>query len=299
MSANSSTAWLRAPGQTDDKYTRGVLGVRTGDPKYPGAAVLGVTAAWRTGIGMVRYVPPVSEERAAAVSGLTAPAAAVLSARPETVFGAGMADAWLLGSGTDPTERSFGEREALIRLLRGSAPVVVDAGALELAAEIALEHETTPMVLTPHRGEFERVWGLARLGPLPADWPEGREAASVETLADTAGTLAKALGVTVLLKGSTTVAATPAGEPRIVEPATPWLATAGTGDVLAGILGGLVASHAGAVRQDPELLGALGALATTLHDGAARAAVGHPAGPITALDVAEAIPRAIAAMATN
>lgn len=312
------TAFLRTPAATDDKYTRGVLGVRTGAPQYPGAAVLGITAAWRTGIGMVRYVPADAHDDSGSrrtIPGLTPPAAAVLAARPETVFGEGRADAWLVGSGTDPATRGFAEREALARLLRGEAPVVVDAGALQLAAESALGGETAPLILTPHRGEFARIWGIARLGPLPEGWPgrhprggatgsglgsdPGRETA---VLAEAAARLAQALGVTVLLKGSTTFAAGPTGDPLLVGPATPWLATAGTGDVLAGILGALVASHAAEVRSDPALLRDLGATAAQLHDAAARIAAGGDAAaahlitahPITALDVADAIPAAVA-----
>lgn len=297
MSAHGSTAadpeltrWLGAPGPADDKYTRGVLAVRTGAPQYPGAAVLGVTAAWRTGIGMVRYLQP--EEGHA--QGLPAPAAAVLAARPETVFGEGRTDAWLIGSGTDPATRSFEERERLTRLLRGETPVVVDAGALELAAELAATGElSAPAILTPHRGEFMRIWRIARLGQLPEGWPDGHEEASPDVLSATADTLARELSVTVLLKGSLTIAATPTGDPVVVGPATPWLATAGTGDVLAGILGSLVARHAAAIREDQSHLRDLGAAAARLHDAAARAAAGSPERPISALDVAEAIPRAV------
>ncbi|MDQ2670862.1 MAG: NAD(P)H-hydrate dehydratase, partial [Gemmatimonadota bacterium] len=78
---------IRAPRVGDDKYTRGVVGMRTGSDAYPGAAVLGVEAAWRTGIGMVRYVGP---DRAALL---------VLQRRPETVLGEGRVQAWVIGSG--------------------------------------------------------------------------------------------------------------------------------------------------------------------------------------------------------
>ena len=93
----------------------------------------------------------------------------------------------------------------------------------------------------------------------------------------------------------------PSGEIYVHGPATPWLATAGTGDVLAGILGALVATQARSVRSDGLLLAKLGATAAMIHDDAARIASGdRNAGgsgePITALDVAQAIPSAVAAL---
>ncbi|WP_277425201.1 ADP-dependent NAD(P)H-hydrate dehydratase, partial [Leucobacter chromiireducens] len=165
--------WLRRPGAHDDKYRRGVLGVRTGSAAYPGAAVLGVGAAWRTGVGLLRYVPPTADP--APPYGLMTPAAAVLAASPETVFGAPQdarqCDAWLLGSGTDPDTRSAAETAALTELLAGPAPVVVDAGALGLAAELrggGGSPAETPLILTPHAGEFARLWRGAGLGDPPA-----------------------------------------------------------------------------------------------------------------------------------
>lgn len=293
---------LLEPGTTDDKYRRGVLGLRTGSAAYPGAAVLSAEAAWRTGIGMVRYTPPLADSRKAL--GLPSPAAAVLAARPETVFmtDPGSAqpatDAWVIGSGTDPAKRSEKEHAALLALLAGVAPVVLDAGALDLvAADGTVAAFTAPRILTPHRGEFVALWRAAGLGDRPVGWPErgrsGRARVPAQRALISATTqLAERVSATVLLKGSTTITATPAGLVFLSGPATPWLATAGTGDVLAGILGSLVAAHAEPVRSHPELLGALGAAASELHDAAARRASGG--GPITALDVAQALPGAIA-----
>ncbi|GAA1594127.1 ADP-dependent NAD(P)H-hydrate dehydratase [Leucobacter chromiireducens] len=293
--------WLRRPGARDDKYRRGVLGVRTGSALYPGAAVLGVGAAWRTGLGLLRYVPPVDD--AASPWGLPSPAAAVLAAHPETVFGpapegARPCDAWLIGSGTDPAARAAAETAALAALLAGSAPVVVDAGALGLAAALSAAERTVaaPLILTPHAGEFTRLWQAADLGAVPAALrsPEdvaGRGVAAAE--------LAAVLGVTVLLKGSRTIAATPHGHQFVGPEATPWLATAGTGDVLAGVLGALVAAQTEAVRQDPDLLAELGIAAAQLHDRAARIAAGGTGvqRPITAGDVVSALPAAYAELA--
>ncbi len=283
---------LRAPVPASHKYSRGVLGLRTGSSAYPGAAVIGAEAAWRTGIGSVRYVTPLGD--ASPAHGLPSPAAAVLARRPETVFcGDGGEDrarsnAWLIGSGTDAGSRGFTETEALRELLAGSAPVVVDAGALGLIAE---RPPTAPTIITPHRGEFAGLW--QRLGASERQ-PAAPEAAAI---------LARELGVTVLLKGSRTIAVAPNGFSLVTGPATPWLATAGTGDVLAGMLGALVATHAarGAAvfDDDPALLARLGATAALLHDAAARIAASDAAatgdgGPVTALDIASAVPSAIA-----
>lgn len=294
--------WLRRPGARDDKYRRGVLGVRTGSAQFPGAAVLGVLAAWRSGVGLLRYVPTI--DNAPAPAGLPSPAAAVLAAAPETVFGeAGSAracDAWLIGSGTDPGTRSPAETDALRALLAGDAPVVVDAGALALAAA---RHGTTapgqpaaaaPRILTPHAGEFARLWRACELGEPPAALadPEAIDARAAATLR-----LAEALDATVLLKGSRTIAAAPGGAPLVSARATPWLATAGTGDVLAGALGALLAGHAAEVRADPALLAELGIAAAHLHDRAARLASGPAERPITAGDVARALGDAFAELA--
>ncbi|QIM17309.1 NAD(P)H-hydrate dehydratase [Leucobacter insecticola] len=285
-----------------------MVAIRTGSSRYPGAAVLSVSAAWRAGAGMVRYVPP--NEDQAPLFGLPAPAAAVLAAHPETVFGDADkrgCDAWVIGSGSDPAERSAAERSRLLEILGGEAPVVIDAGALELAGA-QVKGVRAPAILTPHLGEFARLWRGCGLGAPPGQdhaTQSGRSHAArpsadhtdAKGQAEAAAHLAARLGATVLLKGSTTVVATPNGRCILSGPATPWLATAGTGDVLAGILGSLLAAHSFEVRADQERLAELGATAAVLHDTAARIAAGDPdatgAGhPITAADVAAAIPQA-------
>lgn len=290
--------WLTEPGAASNKVSRGIAGFRTGCPKYPGAAVLGVTAAWRTGVGMVRFVPPADD--ASAHLRLPAPEAAVLAARPETVFGDGDASAWVVGSGTDPVTRSFSETAAIEQLLQATAPVVLDAGALGCAVHAP---SSAPRVLTPHWGEFTRLWKAVRLPE--SELLSAEDPAQVTARAAVCGQLAEKLGATILLKGSTSVVATPGGEALAAGPATPLLATAGTGDVLAGILGALVAGFsAGHTEvQDRDLLH-LAASAAVLHDRAARIAtridkVAHTGGhtpaakPITAMDVAEVLPQAV------
>ena len=113
--AEDSAEWIVVPSADDDKYTRGVLGVITGSTDYPGAAVLGVEAAWRAGAGMVRYIGP---RRAST---------AVLAQRPETVTVAGRVQGWLVGSGIDPHRRSFVLQGDLQHALASRVPVVLDA----------------------------------------------------------------------------------------------------------------------------------------------------------------------------
>jgi hydroxyethylthiazole kinase-like uncharacterized protein yjeF len=262
--ASDAADFLRKPTAADDKYSRGVLGVRTGSVAYPGAAVLGVEAAWRAGLGMVRYVGPRTV------------AYLVLQRRPETVATGGRVQAWLIGSGTDPAARSEEETAALQELLAGDVPVVVDAGALELAIGAR-----APLVITPHAREHERL--RARLGLADR---QDRRAAAQET--------ASALGACVVLKGSQTIVATPDGWAVTLPPATPWLATAGTGDVLAGAIGALVAGAAAVAPLDAPALGPVAATGAWLHARAGALAVdAADGGPVTALDVAAELPAAV------
>lgn len=271
-------AMLRVPTADDDKYSRGVVGLRTGSVAYPGAAVLGVEAAWRAGAGYVLYSGGARD--------------AVLARRPETVArsspGRTRVGAWVIGSGTDADQRDGEERAALREILDGEAAVVVDAGALDLAGE-----GSAPRILTPHAGEFTRLRARLGLGEADLTREDARVAAVVEA--------AQRLRATVLLKGARTVIAEPDGDAIVIGDATTWLSTAGTGDVLGGVVGALIAaapdrrlaeSAAAAVWLHGHAASlASGALRET--DGAAgggRYAAGHP---IVALDVAEALPAAI------
>lgn len=266
-SRSDTARYLRAPSDEDDKYARGVVALRTGSPAYPGAAVLGVEAAWRAGAGFVRYV------------GATRVADFVLARRPETVAGADVGrtrvDAWVIGSGTDPADRSDAETSALRDILSGSSTVVVDAGALDLAPGAR-----APFVVTPHAREFTRLRERLRLTSANDD------------RADAAVQVAAQIGGAVLLKGARTLIAEPDGSVIAVRAGTGWLATAGTGDVLAGALGAVLAGNRGAPLSEAA------AAAVWLHGHAARIAAGAldgaPGHPIVALDVAQALPRAIA-----
>ncbi|QKJ19962.1 ADP-dependent NAD(P)H-hydrate dehydratase [Microbacterium hominis] len=263
---------LRRPTGDDDKYSRGVLGVRTGSQRYPGAAVLGVEAAWRTGVGMVRYLGP------------DRPTALVLARRPETVVAAGRVQAWLIGSGTDAADRDDDEAATLGEVLAGPVPVVVDAGALDLAPAA-----TAPLIVTPHAGEHARLRSALGLAA-----PTGGDAApGLAARIDAAAETARALRGVVVLKGAQTVVAAPDAEAIVVDAGTPWLAAAGTGDVLAGAIGAVVAGTA----AHGEALARAAAAGVWLHGRAATlaaGALGPAGGPITASDVAAALPRAVA-----
>ncbi|NQX12778.1 NAD(P)H-hydrate dehydratase [Microbacteriaceae bacterium VKM Ac-2855] len=258
---------IRPPRADDDKYSRGVLGIATGSEQFPGAAVLGVEAAVRTGLGMVRYVGP------------SRPAGLVLARRPEVVTVAGRVQAWLIGSGTGAGERSDSERDELHRYLRSGVPIVLDAGALDLVAEA-----TGPTVITPHFRELARLLGDVDAAAVAAD-PIG-----------SARRAAERFGVVVLLKGNSTHVI--GGDAAyVVSGSTPWLATAGSGDVLGGVLGALLSGAAADAESAGSALGLeelarVAAAGAVLHARAGSAA--SRGGPIAALDIAEQLPAVVA-----
>lgn len=260
--------WIAVPGPDDDKYARGVVGFVTGSAWYPGAAVLGVEAAARTGVGMIRYLGP------------GRPTRLVLQRRPEAVTVDGRVQAWVLGSGQDPAERDERTAARLHAALAQDVPVVLDAGALDLHAEAR-----GPVLVTPHAGELARAVGR------PVDRIRADPAAAARDAA-------ASLGAVVLLKGHTTHVATPDGAVLRVRSAPSWLATAGAGDALAGILGALLATHARLIADEParaaQTIAALAATGAVLHGLAAeRASAG---GPLTILDLAAELPRVIAGL---
>ncbi|MGR2753206.1 ADP-dependent NAD(P)H-hydrate dehydratase [Agromyces arachidis] len=270
--AADAANWLGEPGADDDKYRRGVLGVITGSPDFPGAAVLGVEAAHRTGVGMVRFTGP----RAVRQS--------VVAARPETVGVAGRVQAWLLGSGMDSAHRSILLAGELQHALASGEPTVLDAGALDL-----VDLHTAPTVITPHARELAELLG-------GHDVPASAE----EVRADPAGWAERAaqhLQVAVLLKGAVTHVCDPSGARLTVTSATHWLASAGTGDVLGGIVGALAATHRDRIASDPASIAHVAATAAFIHGEAARrASEARDGGPVIASDVAGAIPHVVGAL---
>ena len=269
-SAKDAARCIITPSDLDHKYSRGVLGLITGSAQFPGAAVLTTAAASATGIGMVRFHSS---------SGL---AHLVLHSTPSAVVQPGKVAAWLVGSGIDAKKYSditTWLRHRWFKLVRlQSVPTVLDAGVLYLAGSLE-----QPTVITPHSGELSQLL-TARGVQVSAEAIEGDPKKWVQIAADT-------LGVTVLLKGATTYVAN--DELLIQLPvATPWLATAGSGDVLAGILGALVATNAIEILNDYNHLAHVAATASFIHaQAAARASNG---GPINAEAIIEVVPNTIA-----
>ncbi len=269
-SARDVAKCIITPSDLDHKYSRGVLGVITGSAKYPGAAVLTTAAASATGVGMVRFHSS---------SGL---AHLVLHSTPSAVVQPGKVAAWVVGSGIDSKKYSDFTtwlRHRWFKLIRlQSVPTVLDAGALSLAGSLE-----QPTVITPHSGELATLL-TARGVQVTAEAIEGDPKKWVQNAADT-------LGVTVLLKGATTYVAN--DEILIQLPvATPWLATAGSGDVLAGILGALVATNAIEILNDYNHLAHVAATAAFIHNQAAVKASGGA--PINAEAIIAAIPETLA-----
>jgi hydroxyethylthiazole kinase-like uncharacterized protein yjeF len=213
--ADVATRWP-VPGPKDDKYTQGVTGVLAGSSAYPGAAILCTGAAVAATSGMVRYAGSAAAE--------------VVSHWPEVVAApsagaAGKVQAWAVGPGIGTDDNAA---SALWSALQSDLPVIVDADALTILAAHPdlVTGRTAPTVLTPHAGEFARLAGSP---------PGDDRIASTRKLADH-------LGVTVLLKGNVTVIAEPGG-PAYLNPAhQSWAATAGSGDVLSGMIGSLLAA---------------------------------------------------------
>jgi hydroxyethylthiazole kinase-like uncharacterized protein yjeF len=310
-------ALVPRPGPESDKYRRGVLGLLAGSERFTGAALLATGAAVRGGAGMVRLV---TAQRAAdavrlewpevvitAVAAGTRDGAGPNGGRPnggklngegtsgpghttahEAVFPAsiGRVQAWAAGPGMGVSDDAA---ERLTAVLRTGLPVLVDADGLTLLSrQPDLLPRPAPTLLTPHAGELGRLLGVD-----PAE-VESRRLEHV-------GAAARKFGACVLLKGSTTVIAQPGGlEPILVNTTgTSWLATAGTGDVLSGLAGALLAQ--GLLPPQAAITAAY------LHGLAARLAAagagwlppagplaGHPAGeaPIGASDVMRALPLA-------
>lgn len=252
--------FIAVPREGDDKYSRGVLGVITGSDDYPGAAVLGVDAAMHTGVGMVRYLGP---ERASSL---------VMARRPETVTIDGRVQAWLLGSGMDVTTGDTLTQARLATAVGSGHPLVLDAGAIGSATD-----SSGPAVITPHHGELARLLhvDVAEVSAEPGAWAERA---------------AESFGATVVLKGHTTLVCGVGANFSVTSPTT-WLATAGTGDALAGILGAFVATHSAAVMEDDGVLARLAATAVLVHGLAAQKA--GSGGPFTVLGLNEAIPSVI------
>jgi hydroxyethylthiazole kinase-like uncharacterized protein yjeF len=253
--------WWPAPGPASDKYTRGVVGIATGSAQYPGAALLSTSGALAGPTGMVRYAGSAHRE--------------VVRAHPSVVavsrvLDAGRVQAWVCGSGLGTDDEA---RTTLRTVLATSVPVVLDADALTLLVDGSHAEDLrrdAPLVITPHDGEFKRLAG---------------EAPGADRVG-AACRLAAWINAVVLLKGDRTIVATPGGEVWVNPTGSSALATAGSGDVLAGLLGSLLAGGLA-----PERAAIAAAYA---HGLAGRWAADD--GPVTSSDVAAALRPALAAL---
>lgn len=204
------------PGAEDDKYSQGVVGIRAGSARYPGAGVLCTGAAVAATSGMVRYAGSGASE--------------VLARFPEVVVSPSVAEtgrvqAWVVGPGAGTDDEACAN---LRDILATDLPVLVDADGLTLLAREPglVRGRSAPTLLTPHAGEFARLTGQR---------PEPDRVAAVRSLAAD-------WGVHVLLKGRATLVARPDGHVFVNDAGGSWASTAGAGDVLAGVIGSLLSS---------------------------------------------------------
>jgi hydroxyethylthiazole kinase-like uncharacterized protein yjeF len=266
-------AVLPAPDRDADKYRRGVVGVLAGSTRYPGAAVLTTGAALHGGAGYVRVA---AAPRVAELVRGAWPEAVVESADDDSdPTAVGRVQAWAAGPGIGTDDRA---RDRLAKVLAADLPTVLDADALTLLATDPdlLSGRSASTLLTPHAGE------LARLLATDRGAVEARRLEHVRVAA-------QRYSATVLLKGSTTLVATPGRPTRANPMGSSWLATAGSGDVLTGLTGALLA-----VGLDPHDAGSVGAW---LHGLAARLA--SAGGPISASDLVPALAAAYRTLTPN
>jgi hydroxyethylthiazole kinase-like uncharacterized protein yjeF len=247
LQADDVARLLPVPAPFDHKYIRGVVGVRAGSAMYPGAAVLCTSGASSGLAGMVRYVGEAAD--------------AVRARHPGVVAGEGRVQAWVVGSGG-----AEDAAEAVEKSLADTVPVVVDADGLRHLTRGSGQS----LVLTPHAGELAEMLGVERADVEAHQLEHARRAA-------------EEYGAVVLLKGRHSLVVAPDGRAHVTTSGTPWLAVAGSGDVLAGVIGSLLA--AGLAPFDAASVG------SWLH-GASATLAGH-SGPVTPEAVADAVPAVV------
>ena len=271
-SARDAARCVIVPSALDHKYSRGTLGLISGSAQFPGAAVLTSSAALATGLGALRFHSS---------SGL---AHLVLHKSPEALVQPGPVTAWSVGSGIHYKKYSDFTtwlRHRWFTLLKTqNVPTLLDAGALYLAGTL-----DQPTLITPHAGELARLLNSRGVN-VSSELIEANPREWVERASQT-------LGVTVLLKGARTYVAC---DTFIIELpiATPWLATAGSGDVLAGIIGALIATNYIEILNDPNRLAECAATGAFIHNRAALAA--SNGGPISASSIVEEIAPTVASL---
>ena len=245
-----------APAADSHKYRRGLLAVVSG--AMPGAASLAARAAQGAGAGYVKLLGPMRAEAADLVADPAPLAEAVADPR---------LSALLVGPGLG---RDAEARERLTVALAAQVPAVLDADALVLLAPRLLAEHAGPLIATPHDGELaalERAFALSGAGTKP----------------ERALALAEASGMVIVAKGPDTVVAAPGDRLALSARGSSWLSTAGTGDVLAGVVASRLAAGRDAFAAACE--------GVWLHAEAAR----HVPPAFTAGQLAAAVPAALAA----
>lgn len=272
------------PGIADNKYTHGVTGIAAGSSQFPGAGIMCTAGALHTTTSMVVAVGDSSPSGSSS---------AVVSRFPEVVptrdvRSAHRVDAWVVGPGRGTDDAALKELE---EILDTQLPVVVDADGITLIAQHAhlreklrqrIAADAPAAVLTPHAGEFARLSAAA-----------GTELSQQE--------LSEQLGCHILLKGRITAITSPGIKPVSVNTGNSFAATAGSGDVLAGILGALLALPEDNTTNTESTVQRRLLSAVAIHAHAAALAAKQPEGyaPTTAMGIAQAVGRSIAKLSAR
>ncbi|GLQ07154.1 NAD(P)H-hydrate dehydratase [Sneathiella chinensis] len=227
---NGRELWTDAlpfPEMSGHKYSRGHAAVVGGGVTATGAARIAARACLRSGAGAVTVAAPPA---AVMTYSITLEAVMLASLAGAEDFANWLdvkrINAVLIGPGNGVTDRT---RDFVVAALASDAAVTLDADALTVFRDTPdhlfslIKNRQAPVILTPHGSEFERLFDVA------GSAVERARAAALQS------------GAVVLLKGASTVVAAPDGRARVNVNAPPWLATAGSGDTLAGIITGLVA----------------------------------------------------------
>ena len=264
------------PGSQDYKYSRGVVGVAAGSSLYRGAAFMATGSARHGCVGMVHVLDRGDGLAQALVDEFWD--VVISSSAPASVA---RTTAWVVGPGLGV---DVDGQQVLCDVLAVHAPVVVDADGLRMLRETgpttALVARQHPTVLTPHEGEFAALGYAVGEGSSEDRLGRARQAA-------------RELGAVVVLKGPGTVIAAPSGSAYIDTWGTPDLGTAGSGDVLSGLLGALLAGAAARGDVDDDAAAGIAAAAVGLHGLAGRLAA-QGGRPVTAPDIIASLPDAIA-----
>lgn len=277
-------ALLPWPDRDDDKYRRGAVGIVAGSERYPGAAVLSAAGAIRGGAGYVRciaarHVLDAVRSTFPEVVGHEAGVPTDISSASEVLRAAGRVQSYVVGPGlgTDSVAVAL-----VAAVLATDVPVLVDADALAVLADhrqllAAVRDRTAPTLLTPHAGELARLLGAERGDVEQRRLHHVRRAAAE-------------LGATVLLKGSTTLVAAADGSVAVRSnpTGTAWLGSAGSGDVLSGLAGAYLACGLSALDA--------GSAAAFVHGVAGQMLSEGEMAPLRALDLAAALPGAVATL---